>query len=257
MIRSFQDQVCIVTGSSSGIGEGFAKVLAQRAARVVLFARRQARLEALAGQLPGDPLVVVGDVTRAADREALVQRTLDRWGRIDVLINNAGADDRMRFLDMSPSDVERILLVNLVSPVMLSHAVAPSMVERGHGLIINVSSAMGDINAPRATVYGTTKAGLSAFSLALFRGLQRHGVHVMNFVPGYTRSGMIPASADRKLPPFVKVHAATDAARRALDAALRGKPVYVDGEWVIRLFMLFNRVMPRLADIVVRRIWGT
>lgn len=254
MLKTYQHQVCIVTGSSSGIGEALARRLSESGAKVVLFARRGDRLHALAESLPGEALIVLGDVTQAQDRQILIEQTLDHWGRIDVLINNAGKDDQANFLKIAAAEAEQILQINLVSAILLTHAVVPVMVQQKHGLIINVSSAMGYLNYPRAALYGSSKAGLSAFSLSLYRELKPYGVHVMNFIPGYTRSEMIPEKVDAKLPRFVKVASASEVADLALKAALKGKPYAFSGEFIIRIAMWLNRNLPRVGDWLVTRI---
>ena len=254
-MKTFENKICIVTGSSSGIGAAFAQALSERGAKVVLFARRAEKLDEIARVLPGESLMVVGDVTEAADRTRLIAQTLEKWGRIDVLINNAGKDDRARFLKISASDVDAILQTNLVAVVHLVHEVAPLMVNQKHGLIINVSSAQGYLNLPRAAIYSTSKAGLSAFSLVMHRELSPYDIQVMNFIPGYTRSEMIPESVDAKLPRFVKVAPALDAVNAALDAALRGKIHYSNADFSIRVFTWINRTLPRLSDWIARKMW--
>jgi hypothetical protein len=255
MFTSYQDQVCIITGASSGLGAAFAQALAQRGARVILFARRADRLEALVKDFRSPYLIVVGDVTQAADRARLIESTLAQFGRVDMLINNAGKDDRAGFLKIPAQDAEQILQTNLVAAILLSHRVAPLMTAQGRGLILNVSSAMGGVGLPYASLYGASKAGLSLFSLALYRELRPKGVHVMNFIPGYTRSEMIPPDSDSKLPPLTRVISTEQAVERALEAALRGLPQHQQGQVVIRLAMFFNRNFPRWMDRLLTYFW--
>lgn len=255
MFTTYRDQICIITGASSGIGAAFAESLAEQGATVVLLARRADRLEALAATLKTVTLCVTGDVTQAEDRAKLVEQTLAKFGRVDMLINNAGKDDRAGFLKMPAEDAEQILQINLVAAVMLTHTVAPIMVNQGSGLILNVSSAMGGVALPYASLYGASKAGLSLFSLALYRELKSKGVHVMNFIPGYTRSEMIPEGSEAKLPPMVKVIPARQAVDRALAAALKKVPQHQQGELVIRVAMWLNRNYPRLMDRIIKSFW--
>lgn len=248
MFSSYYDKVCVITGASSGIGAEFAKALARRGAKVVLFARRQDRMQAIVPTLynPDSHLIVVGDAARADDRARLIQQTLEQYGRIDVLINNAGiGDGNADFAQNSAAHIEQMLMVNLVGAVLLTHAALPHM---HNGLIINVSSPMGALNLPVSPVYSTTKAGLSAFSQALYRGLKQ--VHVLDLKPGFTISEMVTETQAKKLPRLVGYRTADGVVEEALHAALSRKPDLMTGSPFVRLSILVNRVLPRLVEMV-------
>ncbi len=245
-MSSYYDKICVITGASSGIGAAFAKALARRGAKVVLFARRQDRMQAFVPTLynPASHLIVVGDVARADDRARLITQTLEKYGKIDVLINNAGMGDHVSsFAHNSAAHIEQMLMVNLVGAVLLTHAALPHM---QNGLIINVSSPMGALNLPVAPVYSTTKAGLSAFSQALYRGLEQ--VHVLDLKPGFTLSEMVTEERAKKLPRLVGYRTAEYVVEEALHAALSRKPELITGSPFVRLAVLVNRVLPRLVE---------
>lgn len=254
---NYRDTVCIVTGASSGIGAAFAVELASRGAKVVLFARRRALLEQIAGGLPsgspGEALVVAGDVTLAADRERLLAETLARWGRLDVLVNNAGRMGGGRFDGLDAAEIDRLAGLNLVSMMQLTRLALPHLMQAERGLILNVSSAAGDLAIPEQAVYSATKAGMSAFSLALYRELKASRVHVMTLLPGYTASEMAYTDAQTAKLRALKPAAARTVAAQALDAAARGRVRYSTSRGVGVLVWL-NRMFPRLMDRVLPRL---
>jgi short-subunit dehydrogenase len=251
MFKSYHDKVCIVTGSSAGIGAAFARELASQGAKVVLFARRAEQLDSVKDSLVGEGhLCIVGDVTLAEDRARLLEETLSTYGRVDALINNAGrGDGRGGFADKSPETIESVMQINLVCAIHLTRAVMPTMIEQKSGLIINISSPMGQLNLPGFPLYNSTKAGLSAFSHSLRREVSRHGVHVMDFAPGFTRSEMINPRAEAHLPKFVPVKEADHVAKVGLKMALKGKGFAMTGGMLVRLGTMINRMFPRVFDL--------
>jgi NADP-dependent 3-hydroxy acid dehydrogenase YdfG len=176
-------QVAIVTGASSGIGEATAKSLASRGASVVLAARREDELEALADQIEsagGDALSVPTDITNEDDIDA----TLEEFDSIDVLVNNAGV---MLLEPVERADREnfrQMVEVNLLGLMNLSHAVLPVMQDQGAGHIVNVSSTAGrDANANNSG-YSATKFGVNAFTEALRQEVTTKGIRTTIIEPG-------------------------------------------------------------------------
>ena len=161
----------LVTGASRGIGETIARELAGRGARVALVARSEGPLTELAAELGG--VAYPTDLADAEQVEALIAR-VEADGPVDVLVNNAGLDERGWFPDTDPARVDAILQVNLATPMSLCRQIIPRMLERGGGHIVNVSSLSGVGAFPGLAAYATTKAGLSHFTSALrldLRGL--------------------------------------------------------------------------------------
>jgi short-subunit dehydrogenase len=160
-----------------------------------LAARRLDRLEQVAVEvrdLGGDPLVVQADVCKADDIQRIVQAALDRWGRIDVLINNAGIGHDKLLLRTKPERIRAEVQVNLVAAIECSLAVLPVMIRQKSGHIINVASLAGLVGLPGSTVYSATKFGLIGFSDALRRELQGSGIHVSAYCPGFTPTELNP-----------------------------------------------------------------
>ncbi|MGA1557321.1 MAG: SDR family NAD(P)-dependent oxidoreductase, partial [Ilumatobacteraceae bacterium] len=139
-------QVAVVTGASAGLGARFARVLHAVGATVVVSARRADRLAALCGELPG-AIAIAADMASAADRERLVAETLDRVGRIDVLVNNAGISHTVGIESETLDQFEQVLAVNTTAVWHLCKLVVPHMVERRSGSIVNVASMLGHVGS--------------------------------------------------------------------------------------------------------------
>lgn len=186
------DRVAIVTGASSGLGERFARVLAGAGARVVLAARRVERIEALAESLP-EAMPFAIDVSDERDLERLVTTVVEAYGRIDVLVNNAGTTDSPSALEESAEEFRRVIETNLVAPFLLARLVARRMVEQGSGgAIVNIASVNG-ILASRSwpeTAYTASKGGVVNLTRELANQWALHGIRVNAIAPGYFESEM-------------------------------------------------------------------
>jgi short-subunit dehydrogenase len=144
-------------------------------------------LERISGVCPGDTLVFPGDVTNPDHRRAVIEMVLARWGRIDLLVNNAGLGAYGPFTDTSEDLWRRLFEVNLFAPVALTREVLPSMLAAGQGLIINVASLGGLVaHAPRVTAYIASKHALVGFSRGLAKELTGTGVRVKAVCPHLT-----------------------------------------------------------------------
>jgi len=155
--------VCIVTGASSGIGAATARHLAGRGAQVVLAARRTDRIEALARELPG-ALAVTTDVTAPGDLEHLVATAVDVFGRVDVLVNNAGQGLHVPIAQLDPADLRAVFELNVIAPLRGMQAVLPAMRHEGGGAVVNVSSATSLRVFPGLGGYSATKSALNMLS---------------------------------------------------------------------------------------------
>jgi short-subunit dehydrogenase len=175
--------VVIVTGASSGIGEAAARAFGARGDSVVLMARRRERLQAVAASLQ-DSLPLSGDITHQDDRQRLVDQTLARYGRIDVLVNNAGVGIYDWIDQQSEEAIQQEVATNLVAPIMLARAVTPVMLQAGGGVIINVGSVASRVGTPMTSIYNATKFGLHGFTEALRRELGPQGIAVCGIYPG-------------------------------------------------------------------------
>ncbi len=188
MAQSLNGKVVLITGASSGFGQETACLFARRGCKVVLAARRLDRLQDLAERIRsqgGEALAVPVDVGQREEIDLMVQTTLDVYGQIDILFNNAGFG-RLDWLEnLDPQrDIETQVAVNLTGLMLVTRAVLPHMLERRAGHIIHMSSGAGYIAAPLYSVYAATKFGVRAFTDALRREVAPFGVKVSGIYPG-------------------------------------------------------------------------
>jgi short-subunit dehydrogenase len=194
---SLPGQVVIVTGASAGIGEATARRLVRGGAKVIISARRQDRLDALAREL--DPsgakvLAVAGDITSDADRRKLVAAALAKFGRIDVLVNNAGYGTRGPVEIVSVDLIRKNYETNIFSLLALTQLVVPAMRERGSGCIVNIGSVAGKIARPLSSIYDSTKHALEALTDGLRGEMKPFGVRVTLIRPGFILTEFVEAA---------------------------------------------------------------
>lgn len=190
-------QIVIVTGASAGIGEATARRLVRGGAKVIITARRQDRLDALARDL--DPsganvLAIAGDITSDADRRALVDATLAKFGRVDGLVNNAGYGTRGP-VEIVPVDlIRKNYETNIFSLVALTQLVIPHLRAQGGGCIVNIGSVAGRIARPLSSIYDSTKHALEAITDGLRGELKPFGIRVSLVRPGFIITEFIDAA---------------------------------------------------------------
>jgi 3-oxoacyl-[acyl-carrier protein] reductase len=180
-------QSAIVTGAAAGIGEATAKLFASEGARVALFDINAAGAEAVAAGIRaagGTALAVAGDVRSAVDVASLVSRTLQEYGRIDALINNAGIYPRCSFVEMTDEKWDEILSVNLKGVYRVTRQVVPPMLAQGGGRIVNISSVTFHVGMAQLTHYVASKGALIGFTRSLARELGPQGIRVNCITPG-------------------------------------------------------------------------
>jgi 3-hydroxy acid dehydrogenase/malonic semialdehyde reductase len=177
--------IVFITGASAGFGAAMARTFVKNGHQVVLAARRKARLEALAAELGESALPVEMDVTDKASIEEALSMLPQSWRQIDVLINTAGLALNTKPAHEVPlADWETMIDTNVKGLVTMTHALLPSMVERGSGLVINLGSVAGHYPYPGGNVYGATKAFVDQFTLNLRADLVGTGVRATNIAPG-------------------------------------------------------------------------
>jgi NAD(P)-dependent dehydrogenase (short-subunit alcohol dehydrogenase family) len=191
-----QDTVVLITGSSKGLGRALAHAYADAGARVVINARGAAALEATRSELAvkGAPVLALpADATRPGDIARLVETTLAHFGRIDVLVNNAGIlgpSPRPNMADFAAADLAEIFRANTIGPVLMTQAVLPHMLAQKRGLIINVTSDAGQTGYPGWGGYGAAKAALELITESWAAELEGTGVRVNAVNPGDLRTEM-------------------------------------------------------------------
>ncbi len=188
-MTALEDDVIVVTGASRGLGRAMAKRFAEEGARVVLTARDGEQLDAVAADLSGESLVVPADVRDSDDVERVIDRTLERFGRLDTLVNNAGVSllhkaDHDELSDITEDEWDRLLEVNLKGVFLFTRAAVPHLYEQGHGAIINISSGLGRRAIPGAAAYVSSKWGLEGLTRATALESEPYGVTVNGLDPG-------------------------------------------------------------------------
>lgn len=183
-----KDRVVLITGASSGFGAAAAKLFAQEGCKIVLAARRLERLEEMANEIRatgGDALPLSVDVTQPAQIEAMVKAAVERYGRIDILFNNAGFGRLDWFEALDPiKDIQGQIAVDLLGVIWTARTVLPQMYRQRSGHIINMSSMAGWAAPPLYSVYSAAKFGVRGFSEALRREASPFGVKVSTIYPG-------------------------------------------------------------------------
>jgi short-subunit dehydrogenase len=250
-------QVVIVTGASSGIGEAAAREFGRRGASVVLAARRVDRLEAVATDIEkmgtgAVALPVAADLSKLADIENLVETARARFGRIDVLFNNAGFG-RLNWLEkLDPvKDIAAQFEVNVLGVVQTTRQVLPVMIAQKGGHIINMASMAGLVGTPTYTIYAASKFAVRGFSEALRREVAPWGIKVSVVFPGgVTTDFASHAGIERKTtattPAWMRL-SADDVARAVAGLVDRPRAELVIS-WPFRFSVMLNKLLPGLVD---------
>ncbi len=183
--------VAVVTGASRGIGEATARRLARDGAKLVLVARREDRLRALADEL-GGATVVAADLTDDDAPQRIAEAVESEHGRLDLLVNNAGAAWRGNFADIGWEGVEKHMKVNFDATVRLTHALLPILRGSAPSSIVNVASVAGRVSRPKSGAYSASKFALIGWSDGLYHEEKPHGVHVGMVLPGFVSTEGFP-----------------------------------------------------------------
>lgn len=189
-----QGSVALVTGASYGLGEMISRALAARGARVALVARSRDALEALAADLRAKGAtvaVITADLAEKNAPERVVEAVTRELGPVDILINNAGIEHTLPYQNYEPAELDRIIDVNLRTPLHLVRLVLPGMLQRKHGHVVNMASLAGIAAPAFHETYSATKAALIAFSNSLRASVRGSGVGVSVIAPGFvSEAGM-------------------------------------------------------------------
>ena len=258
---AYKGSTALITGASGGLGEAFAELLAERGVNLILVSRSEHKLQALARRLERrneiTATVMTADLASANEVDQLVSNLKNKNIEVDLLINNAGFGVFQRFLETPLALQMEEIDVNVRAVVSLTHALAPAMVAKKTGGVINLSSSAGFQPLAGANVYAASKSFVLLFSEALAQELVETGVRVLAVCPGPIATGFF---ADKK--PDLTRNQMDDPktiVEETLRAFDRGKRVLVPGKLSVRMKALTPRLFPRtlmaqFGESVVRRL---
>ncbi len=249
--RTLRGQVAIISGASSGIGRATALALAAEGARLALAARSADRLRATADEIKaqgGEALALPTDVTHREQVERLVRETLDHWGRLDVVVANAGQYIRCPVRELTVAAVERSLAVNFYGGLHLALAALPTLLAQGSGHLIFVTSMDGKKGLPPDAPYVAAKFALTGLAEVMRQELRGSGVAVTTVLPGRVDTPMI----ETLRVPWISAKVPPEAVAGAIVRAVyRSRPEVIVPRWA-KVLVYVNTVSPRLGDWAVR-----
>jgi len=251
-------RVVIITGASSGIGAAAAREFGREGAKVVLAARRMEKLLALSDEINAmgngaEALAIQTDISKLMDIQQLVSRTVQKFRRIDVLVNNAGFG-RLKWLEtLAPlEDIQAQMDVNVMGLIQTTRQVLPIMMKQRSGSIINMCSMAGLVGTPTYTIYSATKHAVHGFSEALRREVKLWGIDVSLIYPGgvigteFTQHAGIQRKTNATTPKFM-VLTAEQVGKAVVSLAYRPRRMWVI-PWMWRFTVFLNRFLPGLVD---------
>jgi NAD(P)-dependent dehydrogenase (short-subunit alcohol dehydrogenase family) len=240
-------KVAIITGAGRGIGRGIAVGFAREGARVVLSGRTESQLREVADEIGDNALVMTGDVRDPDSVRALTEHTVEHFGKLDVLVNNAGITAVRPTEDLPLEEWQRIIDTNLTGPFLCAQAAGRVMLPQGNGSIINIASLTSKVGLPMRAAYGASKGGIMALTQSLAVEWGPRGLRVNAIAPGYIRTALQDDLVRRGLFPSDRIVARTPARRMgtpedvasaavflASDEAnwVNGETFVVDGGWL-------------------------
>ncbi|AFY68680.1 3-oxoacyl-(acyl-carrier-protein) reductase [Thalassoporum mexicanum PCC 7367] len=193
-MKLLENKVALITGASRGIGRATAIALAEQGAKVVInYARSSAAAEELVKEIEssgGEAIALQADVSQADQVDALVKAAMDKWGQIDVLVNNAGITKDTLLLRMKPEDWQAVINLNLTGVFLCTRAIAKIMLKQKSGRIINIASVAGQMGNPGQANYSAAKAGVIGFTKTVAKELAPRGITVNAVSPGFIATDM-------------------------------------------------------------------
>jgi len=252
-------KVALITGASSGIGKESSKIFAMAGCKVVISSRNLENLNRVADEIKTynpNVLVVRADVSDFGEIDNLVEQTLKSYGRIDILMNNAGFGIYGWFHQTPFEEIERIMRVNFLGAVYLMHKVLPLMIEQGGGTVVNVSSVVGKRGVSGMGIYSASKFALTGLTEALRVEYKRFGIHFIGVHPGTTDTKFFENAryygTDRMQGRFM-IMSAEKVAREILKAVVNRKREIVLTP-LGKLTVLINKFFPSFVDYMMSKV---
>ncbi len=254
------EKVVVITGASMGIGEAIAKIFADHGASIVFSSRDQARAEAARARVgrPQQSLAVACDVCDPAQISALLRATLERFGRVDVWVNNAGFGLIDSIEHMEREAYRRMFDTNLFGAIEAMQQVIPVMKRQHTGCIINISSVAGYIAVPYMGAYGATKRALNGISRAARLELEGTGVSVVNICPGYVRTDFgenaVHGAEGKRISASIRRGITADRVAQAVLRAYQCDVTETVVPWTNRLAIGLAFLAPFVINFALRRL---
>lgn len=251
---NLRQKIVVLTGASGGIGQAIAGACAASGARMILVGRNADRLEKVRCGLAGDLHVcVAADLASDAGRETLLS-ICDEAGRVSILINNAGINDFGMFADQSAASIQALIETNLLSPMLLTHALMPMLTQQAEARVLNVGSTFGSIGYPGYSTYCASKFGLRGFTESLRRELADTDVSVSYIAPRATRTTI---NSENVVSLNEALGSTMDDPKIVAEHVLK---IITAGEhrdkyigWPEKFFVRVNALLPRLVDSNLRK----
>lgn len=256
---NFDNQVVLITGASSGIGRCLAVDFAKTGAVVVGCGRSPEKLESTLNEIRSispSSLMLPCDVGSREQVQSMVDRVLQEFGRVDILINNAGIGMRKPFAETEIETVEEIMRTNYLGMIYCTHAVLPSMIARRSGHIVNVSSVAGLVGFLNIAAYCASKFAMNGFSESLYYELKPHGIHVSVICPGPVRTEFNRPFAGEppQSPPWLMVE--PEFISRAVLKAIEARRFQLVPPWYLGLLCWGKQMVPGLFRALAHRAYG-
>jgi short-subunit dehydrogenase len=248
-VRDLNGRSVLLTGATGGIGKAIARALHARGAHLVVTGRRPEVLDELASELAERVKAAPADLASPDD----VRRLVEQAGEVDVLVANAALPASGRLESFSSEELDRSLDVNLRTPMHLTRALAPGMVERGRGHLVYISSLSAKVVSGGGAIYSATKAGLRAFALGVRDDLHGTGVGVTTVFPGFISDAGMWAEAGLKLPPGVGTRTPEQVANAVVRGIERNRPEIDVAPPGLRVAGKLGGVAPAAIAAVMRR----
>lgn len=240
----------LITGGSSGIGRSLATMLLEKGAKVVINGRREGLLEKTVSELTQVSAFIssiAADVATPAGRDATLNHAMTVLGGLDVLVNNAGAVRAGRLENITENEIQQMIEVDLVAPILLTRSALPALKASGEALVVNIASGIALVGAPFYATYAATKAGLARFGEALRRELIGESVHILTVYPGATDTPMM--ASNRAGPELGFEREPASAVAQAVIAGIESDSLEIIRGGDVRAQMIaLNRENPSLID---------
>jgi short-subunit dehydrogenase len=256
--RTLSDRRALVTGASSGIGRALAIELARHGVNLVLLARREDRLAEVAAvihKLGRRAVPIVGDVSDADARRRAIEAARAELGGLDILVNNAGIGAHGRFADADPARLRPIMEVNFFAPVEFIREALPMLREGRQPIVVNIGSILGLRGAPHKSEYSASKFALHGFSEAIRPELARLGIEVLVVAAGPTATEHFETLLEEcgEMPWGNPPRKKADLVARSIVRAMECGQHEVITHWTAWMWVLLNRLSPRLVDRIMAR----